>query len=303
MTAFNLDIFEQGGLNIEKIDIGLDKIRSFNKFFNSGVIPTNGTYGAIEVLKDNGVLEKVSRNGFGFTRKEYWRGDELIKVREKISDSSWNEQLFDNNNTQYMTKTYVKNQGGGLTVESYSLTPGVTVVKNNFTSQIDNLARPVLNKVTDLQLSPGRGSLSSKLRDFSYLPTDERGVKVNSVGKVTISATFVGKATITLTAVESKNYKTASLKRYITVNPAPISISSLKNDVGRKIKISWKKNSTATGYEIQYALNKGVEQNADCIPKNISFSNSNIIASHTVSIIYNKPRNCNYIQNPSTCTK
>lgn len=175
MTAFNLDIFEQGGLNIEKIDIGLDKIRSFNKFFNSGVIPNNGVYGSTEVLKDNGVLEKISKNSFGFTRKEYLRDDQLIRVREKISDSSWNDQLFDDNSTHYMTKTYVKNPGGSLTMESYSLTPGVTVVKNNFTSQIDHLGRPVLNKVTDLQLSPGRGALSSKLRDSSYLDTDERG--------------------------------------------------------------------------------------------------------------------------------
>lgn len=65
MTAFNFDIFEQGGLNIEKIDVGLDRIRSFNKFFNSGVLPNNGAYGATEVLKDNGVLERVSRNDFG----------------------------------------------------------------------------------------------------------------------------------------------------------------------------------------------------------------------------------------------
>ena len=175
MTAFNFDIFEQGGLNIEKIDVGLDRFRSFNKFFNSGVLPNNGAYGATEVLKDNGVLERVSRNDFGYIRKEYSLGDQLIRVREKISDSIWNEQHFDNNGTQYMTKTYVKNPGGGLTMESYSLTPGVTVVKNNFTSQIDHLGRPVLNKVTDLQLSPERGPLSLKLRDSSYLKSDERG--------------------------------------------------------------------------------------------------------------------------------
>jgi len=110
------------------------------------------------------------------------------------------------------------------------------------------------------------------------------GVKVNSAGKVTISATFVGKATITLTAVESKNYKTASLKRYITVNPAPISISSLKNDVGRKIKISWKKNSTATGYEIQYALNKGVSKNV----KKIRINKAAVVSKTISGLVKNK---------------
>ena len=148
------------------------------------------------------------------------------------------------------------------------------------------------NKITAsnyLKISNGKTqSFTMKYSRFGgakmTFKSNRGGVKVNSAGKVTISATFVGKATITLTAVESKNYKTASLKRYITVNPAPISISSLKNDVGRKIKISWKKNSTATGYEIQYALNKGVSKNV----KKIRINKAAVVSKTISGLVKNK---------------
>ena len=175
MTALNFDQFESGGLNIEKMEIGLDKLNIFHRHFSSGVLPIKGAFGVTEVIKENGVIERMARNEQGFIRKEYSRGDKFLRVREKINSTTWNEQHFDDCGTQYMTKTYVNKPGGGLSMESYALNPGVTVVKNNFTSQVDNLGRPILNKVTDLQLNPERGPLSPKLIDSSYLPTDERG--------------------------------------------------------------------------------------------------------------------------------
>ena len=91
--------------------------------------------------------------------------------------------------------------------------------------------------------------------------SNKAGVKVTSAGKVTIAAAFAGKATITVKAAASANYKAATLKRTITVMPAPTAIKKAVNLSGRKMKLTWKKNGTATGYEIQYARNKGFTSN------------------------------------------
>ena len=61
MTAFNFDVFESKALSTEKIEAGLDKIKAFNSFFHSEVKPSGGIYGVAETLKDNGILERISR--------------------------------------------------------------------------------------------------------------------------------------------------------------------------------------------------------------------------------------------------
>ena len=62
-----------------------------------------------------------------------------------------------------------------LTVAEMNLTPGVEIKKGNFTVKIDNHGRPISNKITNLELCPGREPLSNKLRDASYRETDQRG--------------------------------------------------------------------------------------------------------------------------------
>ena len=175
MTAFNFDVFESRALSTETIEAGLDKIKSFNRYFHSKVKPSAGIYGVAETLRDNGILERISRNELGHIRKEYLQNDQLIRVREKINTTTWRTQFFDECGTHYMTQLGENVSGGGLLFKGYSLTPGSTVVKGNFISKIDNLGRPIYNKVTDLQLSDRVNQLSSKLRDESYRINDDRG--------------------------------------------------------------------------------------------------------------------------------
>ncbi len=78
-------------------------------------------------------------------------------------------------------------------------------------------------------------------------------VKVSSDGKVTIPANFVGEAKITITAKETVVYKAASKTVLITVNPASVKLSSVKNKAKKKLVIKWKKNVKADGYEVQYS--------------------------------------------------
>ncbi len=89
--------------------------------------------------------------------------------------------------------------------------------------------------------------------------SDNKNVKADSTGKVTIAKNFSGKAVITVTA-GNNNYKTATKKVTITVKPAAVTLKSVKNTTVKnaskgKFTITWNKLSYATGYQIQYSAN------------------------------------------------
>ena len=76
-------------------------------------------------------------------------------------------------------------------------------------------------------------------------------------GKVTIKKGFVGKATITINAAETDRYLAAHKQVTVTVNPSATQISSVKWDAEKKAaNISWKKNVSGKGYEVQVSLQK-----------------------------------------------
>ena len=72
-------------------------------------------------------------------------------------------------------------------------------------------------------------------------------------GKVTRKGT--GTATITVPAAETDTYQKATKKITITVVPKK-QTASVSNKTKGSIKVSWKKDTKATGYEIVYASNK-----------------------------------------------
>lgn len=89
---------------------------------------------------------------------------------------------------------------------------------------------------------------------LTYKSSNPKVASVNSVGKVTIKG--IGKATIKVTIPKSGIFQSASKNISITVVPKRTSIKSAKNVKGKKIKITWKKDSKVTGYKIQIAANK-----------------------------------------------
>lgn len=110
-------------------------------------------------------------------------------------------------------------------------------------------------------------SYSSKAQTFSLkvkqkgtgkiiYSSNQKNVKVNSAGKVTIGAKFVGRALITVKAAETAKYKAATKQITITVNPPKTELSSAANQSGKKMKAAWKKNAKATGYQLQYSTDK-----------------------------------------------
>lgn len=84
--------------------------------------------------------------------------------------------------------------------------------------------------------------------------SDNKSVKVDKNGKVTIAKNFVGKATITVTAT-SGGAKTTQ-KVTITVNPKGTTFRAVYNGKGRKLKAYWNRNSQVSGYQLQYGTSK-----------------------------------------------
>ena len=127
-----------------------------------------------------------------------------------------------------------------------------------------NGSRKVLNKIT---ASNKTKVTSTKAQTFTLgakalggakltYKSNNKSAKVDKKGKVTIAKKFVGQATITITAAETKKYDPASKKVTITVNPAGTKLSSVKNSASKSMKVTWKKNAAVTGYQVQYATAK-----------------------------------------------
>ncbi len=98
------------------------------------------------------------------------------------------------------------------------------------------------------KVTTGNGKLSFK-------SSDKKVATVSSTtGKVTIKGT--GACTITVTAAKTSTYKAKSVTITIKVNPKKTTLSSVKAVKGKKMTIKWKKDTKASGYEVQYCLKK-----------------------------------------------
>lgn len=86
--------------------------------------------------------------------------------------------------------------------------------------------------------------------------SNNKSVKIDKKGKVTIAKNFVGKAVITIKMAASANYEAASKKITVKVNPAGVKLTSVKSASSGKLTVKWKKNAKVTGYEIQYSTSK-----------------------------------------------
>ena len=116
------------------------------------------------------------------------------------------------------------------------------------TITVKNVTKTTSTKAQTVKLG-GKAKESAKL---SY-KSSSKSVKVDKKGKVTIAKNFVGKATITVTASATKTYQETTKKVTVTVNPAKVKLTGVKNYKGKKLKAYWKKNTKVTGYQVQYS--------------------------------------------------
>lgn len=125
-----------------------------------------------------------------------------------------------------------------------------------------------INKVSNtITASKFKKTYSTKDQSFSLDAECKGGAKlsyksnnskitVNSSGKVTIKSKYIGKATITITSAESKNYLKTKTKITVTVNPTKTTLSSVSSAKSNQATVKWKKNSSAGGYQIYLSTEK-----------------------------------------------
>lgn len=174
MTAF--DTFEKEALWENRYD-ATDKLKSIHDNFASKIKPENGYFGTSVIDKGNGATEVLGKNELGHVFKDYYQDGRLIKSRAALGNREWLTTLYDDTGTPYLTsKSKITSEG--LRGIEIALKPNTTIIKGNYSAVIDQLGRPILNKVTDLQIRPAgtpRKTLSPALRDSSYRPGDNRG--------------------------------------------------------------------------------------------------------------------------------
>ena len=86
---------------------------------------------------------------------------------------------------------------------------------------------------------------------LTYKSSNKKVATVSTKGLITVKG--IGKATITITAAKTANYKVATKKVTITVNPKATTMSKV-TAASKAFTATWKKQATqTTGYQIQYS--------------------------------------------------
>ncbi len=97
-------------------------------------------------------------------------------------------------------------------------------------------------------------SLGAKAKTkLTYKSSNTKVATVSSTGKVTLKGP--GKATITITAAANGNYNAATKRVTITVKPKKLAAPKVKSTRSRTLKVSWKRDTKATGYQVIIAQN------------------------------------------------
>lgn len=98
---------------------------------------------------------------------------------------------------------------------------------------------------------------------LSYVSSDTKVAAVDDTGKVSIKG--IGTAVITIKASATESYEEASATVTITVNPKKVTISKVASSKKKQAKVTWKKDSKATGYQVIYASNKSFTKNVTTV--------------------------------------
>ena len=146
-------------------------------------------------------------------------------------------------------------------------------VKDGMVTQMDRLVNPgverilLAQKVTTASVASEvayKSGKTIKLKakttgngKLTYASSDKSVATVSSKGVVTIKGN--GKVTITVKAAATTSYTAASKKVSFVVVPAQMSTPTLKSAAKGQVKISWKKDAKATGYQVLISTSKKFE--------------------------------------------
>ena len=205
-------------------------------------------------------LEKYGELTLRYTTMPYTGKAQKVKlyVRDKAYKGDFRDQfLFEDSDykvtwknnvnvgTATVTVTGIEGAYQGTLTATFKIVPG----SNKITASNVNKTQNTKKQTFSL------GAKDLYKAKLTY-KSSNKSVAVDKNGKVTVAANFTGTATITITSAASKNYKSAKKTVTVTVNPSATSFTKCSNIKTRKLDIQWKKNSYATGYEVQYSTNK-----------------------------------------------
>ena len=93
---------------------------------------------------------------------------------------------------------------------------------------------------------------------ITYKSSNKKVVTVSSKGKVRVKG--YGKATLTITTAETDFYEKATKKITITIVPKKTKLTKVKASGNGTVFVSWQKNKTVDGYQVQYSTNKNFKK-------------------------------------------
>lgn len=143
--------------------------------FKSKIEPVDNYFGTRSIDRGNGLTVEFGKNLDGYTYQKWFQDGQLSRIRSFQPGKNIETVEFDDKGTAYL-KTISKYFGKDIPRQSiWELTPNTTITKGNFTAITDQLGRPILNKVTDLEINDAPRKDVSKFRDSSYQLNDQNG--------------------------------------------------------------------------------------------------------------------------------
>ena len=171
MRFETIEQIEKNGLEKMSFD-KVERMAVFNKSFKTSLLPEKGAYGITEIDRGNGLIERRGLNESGFLKREFICNGIPREIIEKIEENRRQLTKYDDNGRPYVKEISIR---GDYPQHVINVAPDATIEIGNITVKTDHFGRPIHNKITNIELSPERGSLSRKLRDPSFRESDQIG--------------------------------------------------------------------------------------------------------------------------------
>lgn len=160
---------------------------------------------------------------------------------------SGSDYMVEYSNNQNVGTATVKITGRGN--YSGTVTSKFAITKESQTIKVTkNYQKPYGSKAFTVSVKRTKGDGA-----LSYQSSNTKVATVSASGKVTIKG--IGWAIITVTSNATANFNAANATITITVTPKKATISYLKSTSKKKLTVKWKKDTKASGYQVQYSIN------------------------------------------------
>ena len=131
------------------------------------------------------------------------------------------------------------------------------VQKSQTIKAASSVKKAVNSKVFSLKASTnGNGALS-------YTSSNPKVASVSRSGNVTVKS--IGTAKITIKAAATSTYKAATKTVSVTVTPKKASLVKVSAAGAKKVKLTWKKDKTVSGYRIAYSYSKNFKSSVKTV--------------------------------------